>query len=71
MQGLLLHKKSRALLTAFNEVLHIATYERNKPDLEAGMPLGAEDAIEAACLEDFAEFDLPIPEAIKGPDHDL
>ena len=54
IQGLLVHKKSRSLLTAFNEVLHITAYERSQPDLEAGMPLDSEGVIEAACLDDFA-----------------
>ena len=54
MQGLLVHKKSRSLLTAFNEVLHIAAYERSKTELETGMPLDSEDATEAACLDDLA-----------------
>lgn len=71
-QGVLIHRRSRNLMIAFNKVLQIWRYEKDDEELHAGFLSShypSKQLMQGTCdgvgIRELDQFDLPVPEHLK------
>ena len=70
-QSVLVHRRSRNLIIAFNKNLQIWRYEKDEVSLKSGLLTShlphkqTIQQVDGVGIKELAEFDLPVPEHLK------